>query len=272
MANMLRVSFIYTLKRKEEYTLTDAKTLAYINMYAVLGSLENLCELDPKASALIADKKPISIGIEVKDGPSATITFKNGKCRMEQGIGECDIKLPFSSCEKFNGMIDGTVTPIPSKGFIHIKFLLDSFVKLTDMLSAYMRPTEEDLQDEEFFRISTCLLFYTISVAISQIGNHDEIGKFSADHIVDGDIKMSIKGGPASTVRAKNGHLITIKQAPEEPRAIMEFGSMKLAHDLFDGKVNAVAQIGEGTIAMHGMINMIDNLNRILDRVALYLA
>ena len=29
---------------------------------------------------------------------------------MEQGISECDIKLPFSSCEKFNGMIDGTVT------------------------------------------------------------------------------------------------------------------------------------------------------------------
>ena len=47
---------------------------------------------------------------------------------------------------------------------------------------------------------------------------------------------------------------------------------MQLWNDLFDGKVNAVAQIGEGTIAMHGMINMIDNLNRILDRVALYLA
>lgn len=252
--------------------MTDAKTLAYINMYAILGTLENLCELDPKASALLAERKPISIGFEVKDGPSATLTFKNGKCRMEQGIADCDIKLPFSSCEKFNGMIDGTVTPVPSKGFLHIKFLLDTFTKLTDMLTAYLRPSEEDLEDEEFFRISTSLLFYTISVAISQIGNHDEIGKFSSDHIVDGDIKMSIKGGPASTVRAKNGHLITIKQAPDEPRAIMEFGSMKLAHDLFDGKVNAVAQIGEGTIAMHGMINMIDNLNRILDRVALYLA
>ncbi len=252
--------------------MTDAKTLAYINMYAILGTLENLCELDPKASALIADKKPISIGLEVKGGPSATITFKNGKCRMEQGVGDCDVKLPFSSCEKFNGLIDGTVTPIPSKGFIHIKFLLDSFTKLTDMLSAYMRPSEEDLKDEEFFRISTNLLFYTISVAISQIGNNDEIGKFSASHIVDGDIKMSIKDGPAATIRAKNGHLVTIKQAPDDPKSIMEFSSLQLAHDLFDGKVNAVAQIGEGTIAMHGMINMIDNLNRILDRVAIYLA
>ena len=252
--------------------MTDAKTLAYINMYAVLGTLENLCELDPKASALIADRKPISIGFEVKDGPSATITFKNGKCRMEQGVSDCDIKIPFSSCEKFNGMIDGTVTPIPSKGFIHIKFLLNEFTKLTNMLAAYMRPSEEDLKDEELFNLSTSLLFYTITVAISQIGNQDEIGKFSASHIFDGDVMMSIKGGPKSTIRAKNGHLVTIKQAPEDPRAIMEFGSMKLANDLFNGKVSAMAQIGEGTITMNGMINMLDNVNRILDRVGLYLA
>lgn len=274
MVNMLIVGILYLLIKstKEEYTLTDAKTLAYINMYAVLGSLENLCELDPKASALVADRKPISIGFDVKDGPSATLTFKNGKCRMEQGCNECDVKLPFSSCEKFNGLIDGTVTPIPSKGFTHIKFLLNNFTKLTDMLSNYMRPSDEDLKDEEFFNISTSLLFYTVTVAISQIGNHDDIGKFSASHIPDGDIKMSIAGGPASTIRCKNHHLVTIKQCPDDPRSVMEFGSMKLANDLFNGKVSAMAQIGEGTITMLGMINMIDNVNRILDRVGLYLA
>ena len=52
----------------------------------------------------------------------------------------------------------------------------------------------------------------------------------------------------------------------------MEFKGIKLARDLFDGKVNAVASIGEGTILMGGNISMIDNVNRILDRVALYLA
>ena len=52
----------------------------------------------------------------------------------------------------------------------------------------------------------------------------------------------------------------------------MEFGDIHLARDLFDGKVNAIACIGEGTIVMGGMINMIDNVNRGLDRVAVYLA
>ena len=62
--------------------MTDAKTLAYINMYAVLGTLENLCELSEHARELVMTKKPISIGFEVKYGPSATLTFKNGRCRM----------------------------------------------------------------------------------------------------------------------------------------------------------------------------------------------
>ena len=252
--------------------MTDAKTLAYINLYAVLGSLENLCALDEDARALLTNKKPITIGIEVKDGPAATITFKNGRCRMEDGIGPCDVKLPFSSCEKFNGLIDGTVTPIPSKGFKHIGFLLKEFTPLTDLLSKYMRPDPEDLKDERFFNISTSLMFYTIAVAIAQIGNNDEIGKFSADHMVDGDILMSIKDGPQATIRVRNHRLITVKQGTDKPRALMEFDNIRLARDLFDSKVNSVACVGEGKIRMGGMISMVDNMNRILDLVGLYLA
>ena len=252
--------------------MTDSRTLAYINLYAVLGSLENLCELAPEASSLLTNKKPISIGFEVKGGPSATITFKNGKCRMEQGCEKCDVKLPFSSCEKFNGLIDGTTTPIPSKGFHHIGFLLNSFTKLTDLLSKYMRPDPEDLKDPDFFRISTLLLLNTITVAIAQIGNNDEIGKFSASNMVDGEISFSIKGAASTTIRVKNHRLLGIKKASDNPRAVMEFSSIELARDLFDGKVNAIACVGSGEIVMKGMISMLDNLNRILDRVALYLA
>lgn len=257
---------------KEESALTDSKTMAYINMYAVLGTLENLCEIDPVASAIISNQKPISIGFDVAGGPKATLYFKNGRCRMEQGCSKCDVKLPFSSCEKFNGLIDGTVTPIPTKGFQHIGFLLKGFTALTDRLSALMRPSPEDLEDREFFETSTRLMFYTISVALSQIANNDEIGKFSAHLIPDGEISFSIKDDVAATIRVKDHRLVTIKQRCEKPRAFMEFADIDLARDLFDGKVNAVACIGEGKIEMKGMINMIDNLNRILDRVALYLA
>ena len=252
--------------------LMDSKTLAYINMFAVLGTLENLCEIVPEASELLQGKKPISIGFEVKGGPSATIYFKNGKCRMEQGCFNCDVKLPFSSCEKFNGLIDGTVTPIPSKGFTHIGFLLKTFTPLTDLLSKYMRASEEDLKDPVFFERSTKLMLYTIGVAISQIGNNDQIGKFSAQSIADGSIYLGSKDGPGVEIVCIHNRLLTVKKVPEKYRSSMIFESIEVARDLFDGKVNALDCIGLGQIEMHGLVSMLDNVNRILDRVALYLA
>lgn len=252
--------------------MIDQKTLAYINLYGILGALENLCELAPEASALLTNKKPLTIGFDVKGGPSATILFKNGQCRMEQGCGKCDVKLPFASCEKFNGLIDGTTTPIPSKGFIHIPFLLKDFTALTDLLTKYLRPDPKDLEDKEFFRVSTTIMLDLIGVAIAQIGNNDEIGKFSAAHIVDGSIMIGIKDGPAVEIVCKNHRLICLKKRPEKYRCAMVFESLEIARALFDGQVNALTCIGTGKIEMHGLIGMLDNINRILDRVGLYLA
>lgn len=253
-------------------TTTDTKTLAYINMYAVLGTLENLCELVPEASALLKNKKPVSIGFEVKGGPSATITFKNGKCRMEEGVDNCDVKLPFASCEKFNGLIDGTTTPIPSKGFIHLPFLLKSFVPLTDMLSKYMRPSEEDMKDDNFRATSTRLTIYTMAVAIAQIANWDKSGRFSANLILDGDVALEVAGDVGCTIRFKDHHAIALKKKCETPRAAMIFSDLEVAGQLVRGEVSAMGCICNGTIAMKGMINMLDNINRILDRVTVYLA
>ena len=253
--------------------MTDARTMAYINMYAVLGTLENLCELDDKAKEILSTlKKPVSLAFEVKDGPAATLTFTAKGCRMEDGVTKCDIKIPVSSCEKFNKIINGEVTPVPTKGLTKVGFLLKTFTALTDRLTELMRPTEEALKDPAFFELSTILTFYTISVALSQIGNQDAIGKASASYIADGDVCFAIKDGPAATIRTKNNHLVTIKKQPENPRAAMQFDNIRLANALFNGKINSLECIGRGTVEIRGMLSMVDNLNRILDRVALYLA
>ncbi len=252
--------------------MTDQRTMAYLNMYAVLGTLENLCELDPKAKEILSTlKKPVALCFEVKDGPAATITFTSKGCRMEDGAKDCDIKIPVSSCEKFNKIIDGTVTPVPTKGLSKINFLLKTFTALTDRLSELMRPTEEALKDREFFELSTKLTFYTIAVALAQIGNQDPIGKHSAAYMVDGDIHFGIGDEIAATLRVKDHHLVTIKQAPEKPRAIMKFADFDLASALFNGTANALECVCNGSIEIHGMASMIDNMNRLLDRVALYL-
>jgi hypothetical protein len=52
----------------------------------------------------------------------------------------------------------------------------------------------------------------------------------------------------------------------------MEFSSMELARELFDGKVSALGCVGQGLITMRGNLGILDNVNRLLDRVAVYLA
>lgn len=64
----------------------------------------------------------------------------------------------------------------------------------------------------------------------------------------------------------------TVKTQPDHPRAVMEFANITLARRLFDGEVNSFACVGNGEIEIRGMISMVDNVNRILDRVAVYLA
>ena len=251
--------------------MTDQKTLAYINLFGVLGSLTELCRQVPEARALLGDKK-ITISFVVKDGPAGRLAFEKGSCTVMEGDGPCHIRLPFSTCEKFNGLIDGTVTPIPSKGFTKIGFLLGPFTKLTDLLSKYLRASEEDLCDPEFFRVATLMKFYVVSEAISQIANHDSVGRASASYIVDGTAKMAIGDVIGASITAKGHRLTTTHEMPASFFAYMVFKDLQLASDLFDGRVNSVASVGHGNVVIGGMISMIDNMNRILDRVSVYLS
>ena len=251
--------------------MTDSKTLAYINLYAVLGSIPRLCELDERARELIKNEK-ISLGFRVKGGPSGALCFADGRAWFAEECDSCNIILPFSSPEKFNGMIDGTVTPIPSKGFARLGFLLKKFMPLTDILSSYLRADEKALEDPVFFEKSTLLMFNLIANAIAQIGNVDMIGQASASYIVDGTIKLAIGDEHVLGIEAKDHVLRVLKEAPKSFSSFMRFEDIKLARDLFDGRVNAVAAVGEGKVRIGGMISQVDNVNRILDRVALYLA
>ena len=249
----------------------DERTLSFINLHAVLGCLTELCRLDREAQQLIAGKN-ISLGFAVKNGPEATLQFKDGACTFREGCSGCDIRLPFSGPRKFNGLMDGSTTPIPSKGFTKIGFLLKTFTKLTDRLSMYLQPEPGQLEDEGFFNICTTMMFYVILEAVAQIGNYDPVGRQSAGYIVDGDAKLEICGGPVGFIEARDHRLTARHEAPGRCMSYMQFSDMGTARQLFDGKINAVAAVGLGKVKVGGMISQVDNINRILDRVALYLA
>lgn len=249
--------------------------LAHCNLFGVFGAIPELLRLDENARKLVEGRR-ISIGFSIKNGPNATLWFENGTAKLTEGCKGCSIKLYFPSCKKFNDMIDGVGTPIPVSGFHRLGFLLKDFTKLTDILTAYLRPQEGALDDPEFLKNSTKLMLRVIAGAVTQIGNVDEIGKFSASNIVDGDIVLKIgdpsKDGTSAAIRAENHRLTLLANAPEVGFSEMQFENYETARALFDGKINAVAAVGTGKVRIFGMISQIDNVNRILDRVSIYLA
>ena len=250
--------------------MKSERTLAYINMFAILKDLEVLVKLDDEAKKIASVNPPISIGFNVTDGPQATLTVDNGNCTMTEGMGG-KIKLKLKSPEHLNQMIDGTKNPTPYGGFTKIGFLTKDFIKLTDILTKYLKATPEDLADRAFFEKSTEMMFYLIANALSAIGNYDEIGKVSASKIPDGTISMEIGGGPCAEIVVEGGHMTTYNRKAENPRAYMIFRDMDVARGLFEGTVESMSAIATGEIQMKGFIPMIDNLNKLLARVAMYL-
>lgn len=248
--------------------------MAFVNMYGVLATLENLCEVDAEAKAILQSlKKPVSLCFDVADGPCATFHFTQSGCKLTEGSQGCTCKMNFSSPEKFNALIDDSKPGMPSKNPVQVlTFLLGPFTKLTDRMTKLLRPSEEDLKDRAFFEESTILTFYTIVGAISALANSDPISKFTASNTVDGAVSMGIKDTCYATITVKDHTFKTTKTKVENPRAIMEFANIDLAYGLFNGTVSTVAELCAGNIYMAGMISMVDNLNRILDRVAVYLA
>ncbi len=262
----------------------DPHVLARCNLFAVLGAIPHLLTLDPEAADIVRGVH-IKIGFFIKGAASATLCIDDGRACMTRGTKGCSIKLYFSSPEKFNAMIDGTGNPLPISGFQHIGFLLGGFTKLTDCLTAYLRPTPERLADPVFFERSTTLMLYVIGRAVVQIGNHDTIGRFSASNITDGKICLTIGQTKGQTTEQETGeplsvavhchhHHLLFEATPNRDGVTSEmcFVDMQTARNLFDGEINAIAAVGMGQVCVSGFISQVDNINRILDRVSVYLA
>ncbi len=256
--------------------MIDQKTLSFINAHAIFGALADLVAMDEDAKALVEGmKKPINMGVCVKDGPDMVLSFKEGKCittKGKGGKGECDFYMNCKTPERFNAIIDGALPPLNPKLILNVFFLTKVFTPLTDILTKYLRADEERLKDKRFYEVSTYLLFDVITEALCAIGNNDPLGKLSAKRIIDGEIAMEIMDGPKATIVVKD-RLMTVEKRPStNSKASMVFDSIVTARQLFMGEEDAMTFIGSGKLLLSGRFDMLDNVNRLLNRVALYLA
>jgi hypothetical protein len=118
--------------------------------------------------------------------------------------------------------------------------------------------------------------------AIAQIANVDEIGKVTAIRLHDGDIGMSIADsidangnvipGEKATIRAKGHKLTYFAGSTGKELAFMTFDSLENAGKLISGELNAMSALSSGKLVMKGFIPLLDDLNKLLNIVPIYLA
>lgn len=250
--------------------MADSLVKARCNLFAVLRGIEYLLEKDDECTAMVKGTD-FSIQFIVKNGPVGNLSIKSGKALMQEGRHKSSILLYFTSPEHFNKMIDGKANPIPLKGLTKLSLLTGPFTKLTDKLSYYLKPEENQLENSDYFKINTELTAYTAFFALAEIANYDQMGKMSGQSIPDGIIQIQVDGGIGVQIKVEKGKLACSKGHHKDPRAVLSFADLEAAHQLLNGMLDTFTGLGNGKIAMKGYIPMLDNMNPILDLIPQYL-
>ncbi|MBT0771522.1 hypothetical protein KIH74_21470 [Kineosporia sp. J2-2] len=252
-------------------TEVDPRVTAQVNLDAVLGALPLLTRSVPEAAALLRPlAKPVTLRIAVRGGPKGSYTFDSSGVRP--GDGGTPVGLLFTSSDHFNRVIDGRSQPVPLGGPAGLRFLTRVFTPLSDLLGRYLRPTPEDLADPAFRDDSVRLTLQVVVAAVAVVGNEDRSGRVSAGQIPDGRVDLEV-GDDLRHQLLVAGHRLSVVDAPiEKPRAALRFSDLETAGQVFSGEASAIGALSAGRISMRGVISMIDNVNRILDRTGQYLS
>jgi len=251
--------------------MTDPMAKACINMKGVLRSLTYLCSLDAQAADTIRNAD-ITVQFSVKNGPAARLKFDHGACTFEDGKGQADIKLWFSSPEKFNALMDGNGMPTILKGFTKLNFLLKDFVKLTERLEHFLRPDPDQPQDDAFREVSTLLTFYTAFNALPEIGMRDPIGSQVIRKAADGQLCVSIDN-TEHAVRMKVGRALMriLSGTDGSPEMYLKFSDTGAVYDVLNGRTDFLTAIGLGRVRMSGYIPVMMSVEHLVPLLGAYL-
>ena len=251
--------------------MIDQMAKACINMKGVLRSLTYLCDLDHEAADIIKAAN-ITVQFSIRQGPVARLIFKGGKCAFEDGNGKSDIKLYFSSPEKFNNMMEGKATPGIHKGFTKLGFLLKDFAKLTKRLEYYLKPDPDTVQDEAFKTINTLLTFYTAFNSLAEIGMHDPVGVRIMQKSGNGQLCASIENTKHLVrVKVAKGEIKTIGISDGSPEFHLIFTDIDKTGDVLNGKCDFITAIGLGDVKMKGYIPVMMSVEHLVPLLANYL-
>jgi hypothetical protein len=249
----------------------DETAKAAIALYALLPSLETLCELDSKSSNAIASSSH-SVTFRVPHIGSQTFNFKNGKCHT--GTADPDnyrIGLQSISPTHFNKVISGASQPIPYQGIRHISFMQKEFQTLTQRLEALLTPSDPAALTPEEQEIAVKLQLRILAFSLSQVATYDPKGKNIATATPDGILSLKVAPDTTYSLHISHHSYTTCIGEKQPIRAWMKFDSLDSFGSVLTGTEDTFSLLGRGAFSMEGYLPIIDNVNRLLSRTGQYL-
>ncbi len=180
--------------------MTDQKTLAQINMFAVLGAFTHLARLDPASRRLLAAAAPFTLRLRVLGGPKARFIFAEGCCVLTPAAGPADGTYLFLSPWRFNAMLAGERSAFSLAELSRGAFINQTLTGLTRRLAAFLLPSQAALTDRDFAAVSGMLRFYVQAAALAEIANHDQEGRGLMAGLPTGILSLGCRQGPEAVL------------------------------------------------------------------------
>lgn len=252
----------------------DSRTMASINLHAVLRACVPLIENDPVAREIVKDSN-ISVRFDIPGIEPRTLIFDHGTARSEApGPSKPDLRLGFGCPAHFNAMVAGKGIPVPLWGVHRMGFLLGPFTKLTDRLSYILQTPEGAALTAEEEDLKTFLTANVAFAALCEVANIDPVGQKLAHGMRDGALIVEVPSEGIKLACQVKDHKLTFSPdgSHTDPNAWMTFDSKETFRAVLDGAVDTYALIGQDKLVMSGVILNIDAANKMLGRVSRYLA
>ncbi|MFW5879030.1 MAG: hypothetical protein ACOCVR_04345 [Myxococcota bacterium] len=243
---------------------------AGMHLHAVLPRLDEVARFDEEGGRLVRQMGG-SMELRALGGPRVVLRFDQGRVSASDE-GSSSIGLLFPSCSSLNRMFDGEkVIPLPFKGAWRVGDL-KRFTRLTEILTRYLKPSAEDLEDPLFKARHVEMSLLVGLAATAVLARHDPKGARIAEHLPSGTMLYTIKGGPSCHVSIDGDRIIARSGSLDEPTTTIEIRDLDLAVGLIKGEVDTFAANGSGAIKASGSLVLADEFNVLFDRVGLYLS
>ncbi len=246
------------------------RVLAGMYLHAVLPRLADLVRLDDEARE-IARGLDLAVGFRVVRGPRALIELRRGEVAAHRDGGG-DVCLLFPTCSLLNRMFAGEkVTPLPLWG-LHRLGALKALTRLTDRLTAYLKPSDEAMRDAALRAKHVELSLLVGLAATREVARHDPRARRVAEALHDATIQYRVlPDGPVATVEIRHGEIEARPGGVADPSTSIDIQDLDLAVGLIRNQVDTFAANGAGRIKASGDLHVADQFNHLFERVGFYL-